>query len=92
MINMSSGLYRVYEIKNKGRSNMWSYRVHNKLVKKEIYRKNLLEVKKIAELEGFLWGIVNEEDARRTAQKVGCDVKDLEGRYGIHIGDDEDDV
>lgn len=85
MNNMGSGLYRVYEVKKKNRNNVWSYRIKNKLVKKEIYRKNLLEVKKIAEKEGFLWGIVNEEEARKTANKVGCSVKDLEGRYGIHV-------
>lgn len=93
MNSMGSGLYRVYEVKKKNRkNNVWSYRVKNKLVQKEIYRKNLLEVKKIAEIEGFLWGITNEQEARITAEKVGCDVKDLEGRYGIHIGDEEDDV
>ena len=82
---MSSGLYRVYEVKKKNRSNIWSYRIHNKLVKKEIYRKSLLEVKEVVEEKGFLWGIINEEDAKITAQKVGCDVKELEGRYGIQI-------
>ena len=53
MNNMGSGLYRVYEVKQKNRNNVWSYRIKKKLVKKEIYRKNLLEVKKIAEKEGF---------------------------------------
>ncbi len=81
---MSTGLYRVYKIDyEENKPVRWSYRIHNKLVKKEIYDKDLLNLKKRVSDAGFLWGIVDLESALKTADEVGCDIELLEGRYGV---------
>ncbi|WP_295721508.1 hypothetical protein [uncultured Methanobrevibacter sp.] len=83
---MGTGLYRVYKIDYfEDKPIRWSYRVHNKLVKKEIYDKDLLNLKKRVLDAGFLWGIVDVENALKTADEMGCNIKELEGRYGVKI-------
>lgn len=85
---MSTGLYRVYKIDYfEDKPIRWSYRVHNKLVKKEIYDKDLLNLKKRVLEAGFLWGIVDLKNALKTAEEIGCNIKELEGKYGIKIND-----
>lgn len=54
---MSTGLYRVYKIDYvEDKPVRWSYRVHNKLVKKEIYDKDLLNLKKRV-LDAVFYGV-----------------------------------
>lgn len=81
---MSTGLYRVYKI-TKNNKTVWSYRIHNKIVKKEFYRTNIMTLKALVNDAGFLWGIVNKKDAENTAKETNVKLKDLQGRYGIQI-------
>lgn len=90
-----SGLYRViqssysYETsKGKQKKIRWKYKVKNELLNVELTSNDLLKLK-IKVLEAHLdWGITDLDKAKKTAELGNCDIKDLQGQYGIQIGDD----
>ena len=75
-----SGFYRVFSTSNGA---YFKYQIRNKLVSKEITRRDILELKKAVEEAGFLWGIIDIDKAQLNSQKYKLKV--LEGRYGLHI-------
>ena len=87
-----SGLYRVtqtsYSYKtSKGtkRKMRWRYQVKNELLDIELTSNNLLKLK-MKVLEAHLdWGIIDLEKAKKSASIDGCDIKDLQGKYGIQV-------
>ena len=76
-----TGFYRVF-VTDDGK--YFKYQVRNKLIKKEITRKDIYKLKQAVEEAGLLWGIVDVEKAQQYSQhyKLEC----LQGRYGIKIG------
>lgn len=82
---MSSGFYRVLVI-NKNGKQYFKYQIRNKLINKEITRKDIYELKQAVEQEGFLWGIVDKEQANK--HKEQYNLQTLQGKYGIQIEDD----
>ena len=79
---MSTGFYRVYKIRIKEKE-YYKYKIQNKMLWKEIVRKDIYELKKAVEEAGLLWGIVNLPEAQK--HKGKHNIKKLQGRYGIKI-------
>ena len=73
-----TGFYRVF-ITNDG---YFKYQIRNKLIKKEIMRKDIYELKTAVEKAGLLWGIVDIERAKQYSQQYK--IESLAGRYGIY--------
>lgn len=79
---MATGFYRVLEIHNNN-NRYYKYKINNKLLRKEIVRRDILELKHEVEKAGLLWGITNISEAMR---HIGNhDIYFLQGRYGIHV-------
>jgi hypothetical protein len=76
---MSTGFYRVLEIERDGQK-YFRYQVRNKLINKEITRKDIYELKQAVEEAGLLWGIVNPIEANKNKGKYNLEV--LRGKYG----------
>lgn len=90
-----SGFYRVHRQKAISKTLQgdktkyyWEYRVENKLIKKSFKSKKLILLKVKVLEAGLSWGIIDLEKAKESAKKDRADIKDLQGRYGIQIGDD----
>lgn len=81
---MSTGFYRVFEIERNGQK-YFRYQIRNKLINKEITRKDIYELKQAVEKAGLLWGIINLDDAIKNKDKY--DIHYLQGKYGIQIDD-----
>lgn len=87
-----TGFYRVsradykYKTKNGTKTKIkWVYQVNNNLITKQIKSDNLIKLKMKVLEEGFMWGIVDLEKAEKTALLGRCNIKDLQGKYGIQI-------
>ena len=80
----STGFYRT-TIHKKNNKKYYKYVIKNKLIFKEITRKDIMELKKEVEKQGFLWGITNKQKAEENSGDYK--LKALQGRYGIQIGD-----
>lgn len=80
-----TGFYRVFKTKRKD-IEYYRYQVRNKLLQKEITRKDIYELKQAVEEAGLLWGIIDLEKAKSNSQKYK--IKSLEGAYGIKIDGD----
>ena len=61
---MSTGFYRVYKVCIKEKE-YYKYKIQNKMLWKEIVRKDINELKKAVEEAGLLWGIVNLHEAQK---------------------------
>ena len=81
---MSTGFYRV-SIVNNNNGQYYQYQIRNKLVKKEIIRKDIYELKEEVENAGLLWGIIDIDIADK--HKGQYRLKTLQGQYGKKIGD-----
>ncbi|MBO5476229.1 MAG: hypothetical protein J6A15_00560 [Clostridia bacterium] len=81
---MATGFFRVVQTKQHGKY-YYKYSVRNRLVKKELMSKDIKALKEKVESHGFLWGIINEEEAEKHTGDYK--LKALQGRYGIQIGD-----
>ena len=79
---MSTGFYRVFKVE-RGYQEYYKYQVRNKLIKKEITRKDIYELKKAVEEAGLLWGITDIDKAE--TNKGRYNLYSLQGRYGLKI-------
>ena len=84
---MSTGFFRVF-IKERNGKKYFKYQIRNRLVWKEFVRKDIYEFKKAVEQAGFLWGIIDKEEANKI--KGQYNLQALQGRYGIQIGDNDE--
>lgn len=82
---MSTGLYRVYDIKRNGKTSHYEYRVKNKLLDKVIANKDIVMLKMKVQEAGLLWGITDVEEATKLAQKHDIHPRVLQGQYGQQI-------
>lgn len=84
----NSGFYNVsrIKVKNKGKEKrMWQYSINNKLTKDTI-RTPTLHLLKIRVLDkGYLWGITDLEQAKKSAKQSNVDIRYLTGQYGKQI-------
>ena len=88
----NTGFYRVTKTKYSYKTSKgtitkyrWKYQVNNELIKTEITSTDLLKLK-IKVLDAHLnWGIINLEQATKTANEEGYNIKDLEGEYGEKV-------
>ena len=76
---MATGFYRVLEIHNNN-NKYYKYKINNKLLRKEIVRKDIYELKQAVEEAGLLWGITNLNEADKNKGKYNLEI--LQGRYG----------
>lgn len=81
---MITGFYNTVLKTENGRK-YFKYQVNNKIVKKEIKKKDILILKKTVEELGLLWGIYDLELANQF--KGDYDLKELTGRYGLQCQD-----
>ena len=77
-----TGFFRV-SIQKKGDNRYYKYQIRNRLIKKEIVSKDIMDLKNKVEKYGFLWGIINKEKAEKHSQKYK--LKALQGKYGEQI-------
>ena len=80
---MSTGFYRVFIIE-RDKQHYFKYQIRNKLVQKEITRKDIYELKEAVENAGLLWGIIDRQKAEKYKGKYN--LHSLQGRYGIKVG------
>lgn len=76
----NTGFYRVFKV-NQHNTDYFKYQIRNKLVEKEIMRKDILELKEAVEEAGFLWGIIDIDKAQENQGKYNLEA--LQGKYGI---------
>lgn len=81
---MITGFYNTVLKTENGRK-YFKYQVNNKIVKKEIKKKDILILKKTVEELGLLWGIYDLELANQF--KSDYNLKELTGRYGLQCQD-----
>ena len=79
---MATGFFRVTTTM-KDNNRYYKYQIRNRLVKKEISAKDILELKKKVQSYGFLWGIINKDEAEEHSGQYKLKV--LQGEYGIQI-------
>ena len=63
----------------------WIYQVNNDLMKKKVQAKTLILLKMKVLENGLVWGITDLEQAKESAKISKCDIKDLQGKYGIQL-------
>ena len=84
----NSGFYNVSRIKTKNKKKhklMWKYSINNKMIKDTITAPNL-QLLKIRVLDkGYLWGIVDLEQAEKSAKQCNVNIKYLVGKYGEQL-------
>ena len=81
---MITGFFRTTIIEKDNRK-YFKYKIKNKLVYKEFWAKDIKDLKKKVESNGFLWGIT---DIKKAEQYSGdYKLKTLEGRYGEKVGE-----
>ena len=79
-----TGFYRT-SIQMKDDKIHYKYAIKNKLVFKEITRRDIMDLKKEVEKQGFLWGIVDLEKAQEHSGIYK--LKALQGKYGKKVGE-----
>ena len=79
-----SGFYRT-TIQKRGDREYYKYIIKNRLIFKEITRKDIMDLKKEVEKQGFLWGITNLEKAEEHSGEYK--LKALQGKYGKQVGE-----
>ena len=87
MAYSNTGLFRVNKVKTKGmkKGYRYAYQMNNELVKVDIRRKNIMDLKKEVLERGLLWGITDLEKAKQTAIENETNIYALEGRYGLKM-------
>lgn len=79
-----TGFYRT-TIHIKDGKEYYKYAIKNKLVFKEIVRKDIMNLKNEVEKQGFLWGIT---DLKKAEQHSGdYKLTALQGKYGKKVGE-----
>lgn len=81
---MSTGFYRTV-IHKKNNKTYYKYVIKNKLIFKEITRKDIMDLKNEVEKQGFLWGITDLEDAEKNSGQYKLEA--LQGKYGEQVGE-----
>ena len=79
---MATGFFRTTIAKKNGKE-YYKYQIRNRLVNKEIYAKDIMDLKEKVELYGFLWGIIDKEEAEKHSGRYK--LKSLKGEYGIQV-------
>lgn len=79
-----TGFYRT-TIQIKDNKQYYKYVIKNKLIFKEITRKDIMELKKEVEKQGFLWGITDIDKAKENSGDYK--LKALQGKYGKKVGE-----
>lgn len=79
---MATGFFRT-TITKRNNNKYFKYQIRNRLVRKEIIAKDIMELKKKVEEYGFLWGIINKEEAEQHSGDYK--LKALQGQYGIRF-------
>lgn len=79
-----TGFYRTTTYK-KDDKEYFKYTIKNKLIFKEITRKNIMELKKEVEKQGFLWGITDMKKAKENNSDYKLKV--VQGKYGKKVGE-----
>lgn len=79
-----TGFYRT-TIQRRDNKQYYKYTINNKIVFKEITRKDIMELKKEVEKQGFLWGIVDIQKAQENSGNYK--LKALQGKYGKKVGE-----
>lgn len=74
-----TGFYRTTTYK-KDDKEYFKHTVKNKLIFKEIIRKDIMELKKEVEKQGFLWGITDMKKAKENNSDYKLKV--IQGKYG----------
>lgn len=77
-----TGFFRV-TIAKRNENIYFKYQIRNQLIKKELIRKDILELKESVEKCGFLWGIIDIKKAYQYQGKYN--MKTLQGRYGEKV-------
>lgn len=77
-----TGFYRVFVV-NRDNQKYYKYQIRNQLIRKEITRKDIYELKKAVEEAGLLWGITDIDKAETNKGKYN--LYSLQGRYGLKI-------
>ena len=81
---MATGFFRTTTTKKNG-TKYFKYQIRNRLVHKELMAKDIKDLKEKVESYGFLWGIIDIEEAEKHSGDYK--LKALQGEYGIQIGD-----
>ena len=84
----NSGFYNVSQIKTKNKKKhkkMWQYQVNNKIVQDKITAPTLHLLKLRVLERGYLWGITDLEQAKKSAKTSNIDIKYLVGKYGEQL-------
>ena len=79
-----TGFYRT-TIHRKSNKEYYKYIIKNKLIHKEITRKDIMDLKREVEKQGFLWGITDLEKAEQNSGNYK--LKALQGKYGEKVGE-----
>lgn len=89
MAYSNTGLFRTNKVKSKGmkKGYRYAYQINNELVHVDIRKANILDLKKAVLEKGLLWGITDMEKAIMTANENEINVVELEGRYGLKMGE-----
>ena len=84
----NSGFYNVSRIRTKNKKKhklMWQYQVNNRMIKDKLTAPSL-QLLKIRVLDkGYLWGITDLEQAKKSAKQSNIDLKYLVGKYGVQL-------
>ena len=81
---MTTGFFRT-TIATRNGNRYFKYQIRNRLVQKEIIAKDIMDLKIKVESYGFLWGIIDKNEAEKHSGDYK--LKALQGEYGIQIGD-----
>lgn len=79
---MSTGFFRT-TIATRNENKYFKYQVKNRLIHKEFIAKDIMDLKNKVEDNGFLWGIIDKEEAEKYTGKYK--LKALQGKYGIQV-------
>ena len=84
MAYSNTGLFRVNKIKCKEckKGYRYSYQMKTELLKIDIRKTNILDLKQAVLEAGLLWGITDIEKATYTAIENEVTLPELRGRYG----------
>ena len=77
-----TGFYRT-TIHKKENKEYYKYIIKNKLIFKEITRKDIMDLKNEVEKQGFLWGITDLKKAKNHSGVYK--LKALQGKYGEKV-------
>lgn len=79
---MATGFFRTTTTKKNG-TRYFKYQIRNRLIHKEVMAKDIKDLKEKVEAYGFLWGIIDKEEAEQHSGDYK--LKALQGQYGIRF-------